>query len=274
MSPAIPPFSEWLWYLSIRRLFSWSDQLPESELLRRTRRISAAVALLLGRPREPFVAMGQGLAETVYCRSHNLTALDRLAPQARRRWEEFRASAGKIPRAVFVSAHLGPFQMQMDLLAPLPQPILFLYRSYRWSPLAVTLSRLRLESDRFRYADVNRPRELAAAMSDGSSIAFLADGTATRSDTDAGPRKFRVRPKVFGRVRVNDLPVRIASRLAVPLFVGGLYNLPAAGHEFRFGFEFYRIDPASSEQMMDGFVDGLEGTIRRNLADWIWVERR
>lgn len=226
------------------------------------------VAHLCGRSPEPFAAMGRGLAQTVYCRVHQIRVPDRLDASSRRRWDAFRREAADLPRAIFVSAHLGPFQLQMDLLADLPQAILFLYRSYRWPPLADQVSFLRLKSDRFQYADIRHPKNIVKGMNGSggtTSLAFLGDvnGPATRA-----------RLPLFGRPVLDDFPVRTAIRLNLPMFVGGLFNHETAppGHFWTFGLHYDRIDPTDYASTSSAYASAMERAIRHNPSDWIHFE--
>ena len=249
-SPALLPSpSELAWYGCIRTLHRWAEDLPEEEFLKRVERLSATVASVCGRSLYPFVAMGRGLAQTVYYRAHHVKILDRLEPASRARWEIFQKEAAALRRAIFVSAHLGPFQLHMDLLSELPQQILFLYRSYRWPPLAREMETLRLKTDRFRYVDVGKPKEIAKELLNGRSPAFLGD-----FDTP-------------------HFPVRMAIRLNLPLFVGGLYNLPRHSAKSFFGLDYDRIDPIDPETTGRAYAVAMERIIRRNPLDWVYFKR-
>ncbi len=250
LSPAfLPPPSELAWYAILRSIRRWARDLPEEELLKRIERLSATVASVCGRSPAPFVAMGRGLAQTVYCRLHRVRILDRLEPASLVRWEKFQKEAARLPRAVFVSAHLGPFQLQMDLLAELPQQLFFLYRSYRWAPLAREMEALRLKAARFRYVDVRRPREIAKELLNGHSPAFLGD------------------------LDTTHFPVRLAIRLNLPLFVGGLYNLPRPSAKSFFGLDYDRIEPNGLETTGRVYAAAMNRLIRNNLRDWVHFER-
>lgn len=266
-----PRPSEAAWYAALRVFRGWSERMPEDELVKRATRLGVHVAHLAGRPTGPFAAMGRGLAQTVYCRVHRISVPDRLDDSSRRRWEAFLAEASVLPRAIFVSAHLGPFQLQMDLLAGLPQTILFLYRSYRWRPLADQVSFLRLQSDRFRYADVRRPREIAKAIRAGSGEPSLA----VLGDPGMPPYSARRRLPLFGLPVLDDFPVRMSVRLKLPVFVGGLFNRESAASDPRpgslstFGLDYVRIDPTDEESTSCAYASAMERAIRNSPSDWI-----
>lgn len=173
-----------------------------------------------------------------------------------------------MPRVIFVGAHLGPFQLQMDLLADLPQAILILYRSYRWPVLAREVAKLRLETDRFRYADIRNPREIVDGLKTGRSIALLGDARGKNSRRPAPLR-------IFGRVPLEDSPVRMAIRLNAPIYVGGLYNVPTHPGDWSpqsvgtFGVDYSRVDPGDYGSTARSYAAAMEHTIRNNPSDWV-----
>lgn len=247
---AFPSPAELGWYLFLRRLEGWSNRLSEADVIERTVRLSSHLAGLAGRPVGPFVAMARGLAVTVLFRSRRISIMDRLDEPARRKLESFRRSASAVPRAVFASAHLGPFQLQMDLLACLPHEILILYRSYHWRPLADRLDDLRQQFARFRYVDIRRTRDIVQSLNNSHSLAVMGD------------------------VGDIDFPVRIALRKNWPIFVGGLFHRPQPdiSTPAKFGFDYMRIDPVDPLSMRRAFSNAMEQTIRNNPADWVQLE--
>lgn len=264
----IPPFQELAWYGCIAVLESWARVLPESEYIRRVEQFSARMALVACRPSPPAVALGRGLAQTLYCRMHGVCVSDRLDRGSLERWMKFRSEAETAGRAVFVSAHLGPFQLQMDVLAGLPQKILFLFRSYRWKPLASRFEMFRLARKHFHYVDVRHVRQIAAALDEGMSPAFLADAPGR---TRKAARRSSGTIRVFNRAELDDWPVRMAVRRRLPIFVGGIFNLPGVSRTSRsgFGFDYYRIDPSGLPEMSSGYARAMEQTILNNPSDWV-----
>jgi len=258
-----PPPSELAWYAAIRILRHWAARLPEGEMVRRSVRLAGSIAVLAGKSPAAFTAMGRGIAQTVFYRTHAMDVLSRLDGPSSRRWEGFRAEAAASPRSIFVSAHLGPFQLQMDLLADLLCPILILYRAYTWPPLAVEMAELRKKTDRFTYVDIRRPREIVKALRNGMSLGILGD------------------------VAPSPVPARLAVRWGAPIFVGGLYNLgdpqetpppgsappapqvPASLTPAVFGFEYHRIDPSDEETTARACALALDRTLRAHRSDWI-----
>lgn len=265
----IPPFQELAWYGCISVLESWARTIPESEYIRRVEQFSSRVALAAGRPSSPAVALGRGLAQTLYCRMHGIRVADRLDRGSLERWMKFRSDAETAGRAVFVSAHLGPFQLQMDVLADLPQKILFLFRSYRWDRLASRLETFRLAREHFHYVDVRHVRQIAAALDEGMSPAFLADVPRKTRKPSSGRPSGRIR--VFNRAELADWPVRMAARRRLPIFVGGIFNPPGDSHasRSRFGFDYHRVDPSGIPEMSSGYARAMEQTILNNPSDWV-----
>ena len=270
--PPVP--SEFGWYVFLRLLDRWAGNLSEEEMICRVTRLSAHVAGFSGRSAMPFIAMGRGISQTIYFRMHQISILDRLDRESRQRLELFREDASRTPRAIFVSAHLGPFQLQMDILANLPHDILFLYRSYSWAPLAARIEPLRLRHDRFKYVDARSPRDVLKAMNNGISLAFLGDAAPLDRPDNGSPRKTSRLP-LYGRMILDDFPVRMAIRTHLPIFVGGLYNRPdVSGRESLslFGFDFCRVDPSVPAQTGAAYSVAMERAIRNNRSDWICFE--
>ena len=274
--PAVPPPSELAWYVFLRLLERWAARLSEEEMIRRVTRLTAHLAGVAGRPAQPFMAMGRGLAQTIYFRTHKISILDRLDPPSLSRWATFRADASRSPRAIFVSAHLGPFQLQMDILAGLPHEILFLYRSYSWPPLVARMDSLRLRHGRFKYADMRRPRQVIEAMNNGISLAFLGDviPMALPAQTGSSAKKTS-NLFLYGRPILDDFPVRMAGRAHLPIFVGGIYNHESTSdREFSrtFGFDFSKVDPGTPDSANLAYSAAMERAIRNNPADWVRFE--
>lgn len=266
-SSSVPPPSELVWYAVLDRMERWSASMPLDEAVTLAVRAGARLSGVLGRPPEPFMAMARGLMETVYFRQHDLSVLDRMDEESRHLWVQFQREARPLSRAVFVSAHLGPFQLQMDSLADLPQHILFFHRSYRWGPLSRKIDKLRRQTKRFSYVDIGRHKDIVRAIRGYQSFAFLGD---------VAPKNGSGRPRgvcIFGHTWMDDFPVRLATRLNVPLYVGGLFHRPTAAlpadDRAIFGFDYTRIDPGVPSDSVRAYACGLEKTLRHNVSDWI-----
>lgn len=102
-----------------------------------------------------------------------------------------------------------------------------------------------MKTDRFEYADIGNPREIAKKLLNGSSLAFLGD------------------------LDSPHFPVRMAIRLNLPLFVGGLYNLPHSSTNCFFGLDYDRIEPAGVEATSRSYAAAMERLIRHNPRDWV-----
>lgn len=252
--------SEVFWYALIRRMRRWAVEMTEEEMARRSVALGDRVAWALGRRREAATAMLRGLAHTVYFRTRGISILDRLTPAGRRSRLGFLEEMRGVKRAFFVTAHMGPFQLQMDLLAAVEHRITFIYRSYRWTRLQAEIDLLRLQTERFTYVDMHETRMLAAQMASGQSIGVLGDVT------KRGPRAL----PLFGEATLDDWPVRQAVRQASPIFVGGLYTESAdRGGAQRFGVFYTRVDPTDAAQMGRAYSAAMEGYIMKNRQDWI-----
>ena len=81
-----------------------------------------------------------------------------------------------------------------------------------------------------------------------------------------------VRPgnlELFGLPILDDFPARIAARLAAPIFVGGIFNTPAARS---FGLDYFLIPPSDPASMRLDYAAAMEKTLMNNPADWIRFE--
>lgn len=252
----MPPLSEAIWYAALRRIRRWAAELPESELIRRSTCVGLRFAHLTGRPAGPCVAMARGLALTLHCRTRGISALDKFDPRGAARWAAFVRDTQSSSKAVFVSAHLGPFELQMDLLSTLPNPVLFLYRAYRWPPLRRLIESFRRSAPNLTYLEYRQSREILRAIDQGCSLAVLGDQSPPTRALSA-----------LGRRTLDSFPLRVASSQGIPLFVGGLFSIP--GRECRLGFDFHRIDPSTSADPSGDYVDAFERTIRNNPSDWV-----
>ena len=237
-----PDPAELGWYAVIRRMRSWSRTDSEAEVIRRSVELARRLASVCGLPSAPMSACFRGLAHTVYFRTQGLSIVDRLTDAGLSRWRAFTEEMRSVDRAIFITAHVGPFQLQMDLLSTLEKEITLIYRSYRWGPLKAEVESLRLASDRFSYVETVASRRIAAAFLSGRSLAFLGDV----------PRRRPGRAlRLFEEEILDDAPVRLALRRGAPMFVGGLYTeehaIGSGGDGLhRFGVTYTRVDPADA----------------------------
>lgn len=254
-----PPPAEVAWYALLRKIRSWAERLPEQDVVVRSERLAARFAALAGRPPGPFMAMGRGLAQALHVRLHGATILEKLDAASVSRWESFARRAGECRKAIFAGAHLGPFELQMDLLGNLPHQILFLYRSYRWPPLARLVAGFRRRAGNLSYLEFRQSREILRTLKNGHSLALLAD------QSPSG----RALP-VFGRRVLDAFPVRAAIREGIPLFVGGIFNHAQPQRRPGLGFDYYEISTSDPADACREYAAAFEKTIRNNPSDWIY----
>ncbi|MFC1641751.1 lysophospholipid acyltransferase family protein [Myxococcota bacterium] len=272
------------------RVTLWlADRLPPGLLMRIGRHLGAASRLVLARKRSAaerglamvmgdpdpvrrardcFVCAGENLATTLLLRRPSVRALDWvLVPHPVRLLLEETLSLGR--GAVFVSAHLGPFELVAAVVSEFGfRPAVVVRESYdpRLDPLVDTHRVLRgIEViHRGRPGAGNR---ILRALRKGHPVGFLPDlgGRVQRS-----PVMFLGR-----RLPMPVGPQRIALRAGCPLLVGTLQPLTGVSarpdDKPRFVLGLVRLEASDESTLAQLVADELTSAIRSARHHWLWM---
>ncbi len=206
---------------------------------------------------------GENLATTLLLRRRAVRALDLIEVPAEAE-ALLAATLAEGNGAVFVSAHLGPFEVVAAAIAELGhRPVAVVRESYDPS-LDAVVDRHRLEHG---VGVIHRGAAGAAiaivrALRRGSPVGFLPD---------VGGRVAGTQVRFLGRLRSMPIgPQRIASRTGAPLLVGTLAPAEQPGGRLRLDLE--RIAPEVEEALMTRrVVDSLERRVRALPRHWLWM---
>jgi KDO2-lipid IV(A) lauroyltransferase len=282
------------WLLAARAALAVADRLPVRWLLAAGRALGRLGALVLRGPRaraaeqarlalgvddprrfarDCFVRAGENLAWSLLLRRRGLRALDLVEVDADAR-RTLGSALGEGRGVVFVSAHLGPFELIAAAVAELGlSPAVVVRESYdpRLDPL---VDRHRLE----RGVEVihrGRPgavRRIVRALDAGRPVGFLPD---------LGGRVQSVPVALLGQpVQLPVGPARIALGRRCPVLIGTLSRAPsravgmgAAAAPFRLRVERLAGEPCEA-RMTQRVADALGEAIRRAPAEWLWMAPR
>jgi len=277
----------WLIAVAVRAAFLLADRLPSAWLVRaggalgraaglllpgtRARALAAATAALpegaaRGVARRSFERAGENLAVSLLLRRPSVRALDWVhVPEAAR--DTFARALGRGRGAVFVSAHVGPFELVAAAVAELGyRPAIVVRESYD-PRLDVWVDAHR----RARGADViHRGHRGAAvrivrALKRGQPVGFLPD---------LGGRVPSLPVTFLGRCVGFPLgPQKIAARLDCPLLVGWLRRELTPVNGCRFSLEIVELPNAGPvSEMTQRVADALSQAILHGAPeDWLWM---
>lgn len=265
----------------------FADRLPERWLLRAGHALGAAASLVLRRPRRraqnnialalpaanaralarrAFVSAGENLARSLLLRRQQTRALDWVLVDEHAR-ATLDAALAEGRGAVFVSAHLGAFELLPAAIAELGyQPAVVVRESYDPALDAVV--------DAHRLARgvqvIHRGRSGAAArivraLRAGKLVGFLPD---------LGGRMRSQPAELLGRT--VDLPLgalRIAQRAGSPLLVGTLAPGALEGPRARYALHVERM-PAADPPLTRRVTDALSRAILALPEQWLWMAPR
>ncbi len=217
--------------------------------------------------RESFVHAGENLGLTLLLRRPSLRApaLVEAAPDAARLLRDTLAEGRG---AVFISAHLGPFEWIAATIAELGhRPAIVVRESYdaRLDPL-VDAHRSSRGVEVIHRGRVGAAVRIVRALRAGKPVGFLPD---------LGGR-VRSRPgTLFGqRVELPVGPERIATRARCPVLFGTLRPRPPEGPLPRFGLEVSRLDEPTEPSLGQTIGDALTRAIARCPEQWLWMAPR
>jgi KDO2-lipid IV(A) lauroyltransferase len=217
--------------------------------------------------RESFVRAGENLGLTLLLRRPSLPAqaLVEVAPDATQLLQH---TLDQGRGAVFVSAHLGPFEWIAATLAELGhRPAVVVRESYdaRLDPL-VDAHRLSRGVEVIHRGRVGAPVRILRALRSGKPVGFLPD---------LGGR-VRSRPaKLLGqRVELPVGPERVAIRARCPVLFGTLRPRQPEGPLPRFQLELSRLDEPTEPSLGQTICDALTREIARCPGQWLWMAPR
>jgi KDO2-lipid IV(A) lauroyltransferase len=208
---------------------------------------------------------GEELVRTVrFARSGPSAVLERtLDPEDAPRRRAARVPPGR--GSIIVTGHLGNWELAGAYLAAVGFPIVAVVQEQRGSVghrLRALRTALGVETVGMRDA----PRVLARALSEGRTVALVADQHATAARGVPVP--------FFGRPAWTfQGPARLALACDVPLFFGALVR---AGNDYRAILEPVDVTSKShrEEALTRGWVARLEHAVRQNPEQYFWFHRR
>ena len=284
-------------FLGVRGLLPLLDRLPQTLLLALGRATGLVAYALARRPRATahanlalvlpqrdtgelarscFRRAGENLALSLMLRRRRLRALDLVVvpPESR---AVLGRSLAEGRGAVFVSAHLGPFELVAAVVAELGyQPAVVVRESYD--------ARLDRLVDRHRLLRgvqvIHRGRDGAAlrivrALRSGRPVGFLPD---------LGGRVPSAPGQLLGqRVDVPTGPQRVALRADCPVLVGTLAPVVGAatdpgprpgGTSARFTLQVTRLHERNEERLAHRICETLSERIAAIPEQWLWMAPR
>lgn len=221
--------------------------------------------------RRSFENAGRNLALCLLLRRATPAALDLVeVDEASRR--ELQAALARGRGAVFVSPHLGPFELVAAAVAELGhRPVAVVRESYdpRLDPL-VDAHRIRRGVGVIHRGHPAAALRIVRALREGRPVGFLPD---------LESRVPSVACRMLGRRwQLPVGPQRIAIRSGSPLLVGALgppRPLSSAARPGLFSLEIRQIEPCEDElEMTRRVADALSGALERMPGHWLWMAQR
>jgi KDO2-lipid IV(A) lauroyltransferase len=284
------------WYVGVRVLLALADRIPARPLLALGRSAGALVHALLPRLRETarenlaralpgretnrvardcIVQAGENLALTLLLRRPRTRALDLVQiPTESRAILTEALSEGR--GVVFVSAHLGPFELIAAALAELGlNPAVVVRESYdaRLDP-HVDQHRVRRGVKVIHRGRAGAASRMLRALREGRPVGFLPDlGGRVPSE----PARFlgETSPLPVG-------PQRVATKARCPLVVGTLAPRTPDAHpglgpvsaQSRFALRVCRLRATDEKELTRAMYAALSREIRANPVQWLWMAPR
>lgn len=276
----------WVLFWMIRVALVVADRLPRAVLLRVGRaagrashlvlaraRATARTNLLLAYPgrdvgrvvRQCFVQAGENLGVSLLLRRNTLRARDLVQISVE--------SAGVLQRAlgrgrgvVFVSAHLGPYELIPAAIAELGlRPAIVVRESYdpRLNPL-VDHHRWARGSEVIHRGDRRAPARILRALRGGRPVGFLPD---------LGGRVRSTIVDFLGQsVPWPEGPQRIAARMGSPILMGTLVpSVPGSSH--RFSLDIVELDGHGQRTSAETLASALGRMVLSHPSQWLWMAR-
>jgi KDO2-lipid IV(A) lauroyltransferase len=217
--------------------------------------------------RESFMRAGENLGLTLLLRRPSLPtrAVVEVPPEAQALLQQ---TLGEGRGAVFISAHLGPFEWIGATIAELGHhPAVVVRESYdaRLDPL-VDAHRLSRGVAVIHRGRVGAAVRILRALRAGRPVGFLPD---------LGGR-VRSRPgELLGqRVAQPVGPERVATRARCPVLFGTLRPRPPEGPLPRFQLEVSRLDASTELHLGQCIGNALTRTIAQCPEQWLWMAPR
>jgi KDO2-lipid IV(A) lauroyltransferase len=276
-------------YWAVCSALGLADALPPGLLLALGRWLGQAAYMLLGRHRRTaerairvvleetnprrvtracFAALGQNLAVTLLLRRPEVRAAEcvLLPPESRGQLE---AALSEGRGLVFVSAHLGPFELVAATVAELGfRPAVVVRESYD--------PRLDRLVDAHRVGRGIEVIHRGISGSSGRIVRALRQGRPVGFLTDLGGRVKSSPTMLLGcKVDAPIGPSSIALRARCPLVVGTLSPLVESsrplGRPPWFALDITRIDAPDEPLLRQSVADELSRRIRDAREHWLWM---
>lgn len=222
--------------------------------------------------RRSFANAGQNLALCLLLRRPAPAALELVeVDEASRRTLDAALARGR--GAVFVSPHLGPFELVAAVVAELGhQPVVVVRESYdpRLDPV-VDAHRKRRGVGVVHRGDPGAAVRIVRALRAGHPVGLLPD---------LASRVPGISCRMLGGQKLLAIgPQRIALRCGSPLLVGALgrpHNASSsAGRPGLFSLEIRQIEPCEDEAVMTQRVaNALSAAVERMPEHWLWMAQR
>lgn len=214
--------------------------------------------------RETFRQAGENLARILLLRRPDFRVLDHVhIPEEARTMLEQALAEGR--GAVFVSAHLGPFEWLPAAIAELGfEPSVVVRESYdpRLDPI-VDAHRVARGIEVIHRGHPGAAMRIVRALRAGRLVGFLPD---------LGGRVPSVRARFLSRTTPLAVgPQRIARRAFAPLFVG---TLAPTGALDGFELQLQRIEIADELVMTQSVANCLGDAIEASPEHWLWMSPR
>lgn len=261
------------------------DRMPPRVLLRLGRVIGSLACLLLQRARATaldnvrrvlpdvdarahvarvFANAGENLGRCLLLRRRSFRALDAVAITGAS-WTIFREALDEGRGVVFVSAHLGPFELLPAAIRELGvRPAVVVRESYDPGlDSVVDAHRIARDLDVIHRGHPGAAAKIIRALRAGRPVGFLPD---------LGGRVLS-HPSVFlgQKVAFPVGPQRIARRMGCPLLIGALGPTTTEQRE-PFAIQIERIDVRGTEEEVTHRVaDSLTRSIARLSEHWLWM---
>jgi KDO2-lipid IV(A) lauroyltransferase len=171
-------------------------------------------------------------------------------------------------QAIYVSAHLGNWELMPILFRQHGIPLTIIYRLLRYPSVDAKLMRARQQTGQTYVERTDAMRGCVAALKRGESVALLID-----QKTDTG-----IEVEFFGRpALITHFPARMALKFGCPIIVGEAIRV-APGHvEVTYHEPIFppaTRGPEAEREMTQAMARTIESTIRAHPEQWFCFQRR
>lgn len=187
--------------------------------------------------------------------------------------EELRNLVANRP-VLFLSGHLGSFDLMVAALGTMIQPIDFIVRENKIASVEAWSKQLRTRCGNGVIPRSGGLRKILSQLHKGRSVGFLFDQNVTRNHA--------IFIEWFGRLAATTVaPGLVAERVRCPVVVGWIHYQGADRYVIRWqALDEKALYPATlavdqvREAVLRQAIEVLERAIRERPADWFWLHRR